>query len=141
MKQNRFIQFCIVFVMLAAAAFILNEYFHFEFGNLNYWDRHGLLFLVFITFFPRLTLLFSSVPFGGLLWWLGWLFVPRILVAVLATVTYWNQNPILVTIAWLVAIGGESTEKTVVVRRSRRASSRGAGPEGDIIDITPDRRG
>lgn len=37
--------------------------------------------------------------------------------AVLATITYWNQNPFLVVISWLVAMGGESSEKMVVINR------------------------
>jgi len=77
--------------------------------------------LIFIAIFPRLTLLFSSVPFGGVLWWLGWIFAPRLLVAILATVNYWNQNKVLVVIAWLIALGGESSEKHVVCTRVGRS--------------------
>lgn len=89
---------------------------------MNFWDAHGLLFVVFMFFFPRLTLLFSSVATGGLLWWLGWVFAPRLLVAVLATTAYWGTNPVLVTLAWFWAIGGESVEKKTVhftVREAR----------------------
>ena len=35
------------------------------FGSGNYWDLHGVFLLGFLTFFPRLALLFSSIPFGG----------------------------------------------------------------------------
>jgi len=98
---------------------IATSFFGVGFGHANFWDFHGVLFLIFISFFPRLTLFFSTVPFGGLLWWLGLIFAPRILVAVLATMTYWNQNPLLVLIAWLVAFGGETSEKYMVVRRTR----------------------
>lgn len=42
---------------------------------------------------------------------------PRFLIAYLATVAYWQTNPILVVIAWLVALGGESSEKTAFIRR------------------------
>ncbi len=85
----------------------------------NFWHAHGLLFLVFITLFPRLTLLFSSVATGGWLWWLGWLAAPRLLVAILATTAYWHTNPVLVVIAWFVAFSGESAEKATVLRRKR----------------------
>lgn len=37
--------------------------------------------------------------------------------AVLATIAYWEQNPILVVISWLMALGGESGEKVVVRNR------------------------
>lgn len=77
----------------------------------DFWDVHGIFFLVFMFFFPRLTLLFSSVAFGGILWWLGWFIAPRLLVAILATIAYWHINPILVIITWFWAFGGESFEK------------------------------
>lgn len=82
----------------------------------SFWLHHGLWFVFFMCFFPRLTLLLSSVPFGGLLWWLGWIFAPRLLVAILATYNYGHTNIILCALTWLWALAGESTEKTVVVR-------------------------
>ena len=52
---------------------------------MDFWQVHGWLFLVAVSFFPRLTMLFAvSAPFG-LLAWVGWLFVPHVTVAVLAT--------------------------------------------------------
>jgi hypothetical protein len=87
------------------------------FGRESYWAHHGVFLLIFLTFFPRLTLLFSSLPFGGLWWWLGFFFLPRYLVAMLATISYGLVNPFLVTCAWVVALAGESTEKYVVKRR------------------------
>ncbi len=86
---------------------------------MNFWDVHGIFFLAFMCFFPRLTLLFSSVASGGLLWWLGWIFAPRLLVAILATTAYWNTNTILVVITWIWALSGETAEKAVVVKRPR----------------------
>lgn len=88
--------------------------------NSNYWDYHGILFLIFITIFPRLTLIISSVPFGGLLWWLGFFIAPRLLVACLATLHYGQQNPLLVTAAWIVALSGETGEKSVIKRQYNR---------------------
>ncbi len=82
----------------------------------SFWLHHGLWFIFFMCFFPRLTLLFSSVPFGGLLWWLGWMFAPRLLVAILATYNYGHTNLILVMLTWIWAFAGEGTEKTVVIR-------------------------
>jgi hypothetical protein len=100
-----------VFFLLVVATSVAMDIFKTEFGTINFWDKHGVFFLFFITVFPRLTLLFSSVPFGGFFWWLGFLFMPRVLVASLATVAYFQTNPILVVIAWLVALGGEVFEK------------------------------
>lgn len=108
----------ILFLALTGAATILMKMSDIPFGNDNFWDNHNIFFLIFITIFPRLTLLFSSVPFGGIFWWLGFIFTPRILVAILATMAYWQQNPILVLISWLVALGGESGEKYYITSRS-----------------------
>lgn len=141
---DRLMKFALVFVFLSAAAYVLSRYFQIELGNANYWDHHGLLFLGLLALFPRLTLLFSSVASGGLIWWLAWIFTPRVLVACLATISYWQQNPFLVAAAWVVAIGGESSEKYVVVRRSylRRMdnpASYSRRARGPVIDIEPNK--
>ncbi len=115
--MRRLAQFLLIFLAVTGAVVLAASFTELEFGTTDFWQRHGAVFLVLITLFPRLTLLFSSVPFGGVFWWLGFLFAPRILVAMLATLTYWSSNPILVTLAWLVALGGESSEKYVIVQR------------------------
>jgi len=98
------------FILLVATA-ILIDVMGMQFGTVNYWDKRGIFFLFFITIFPRLTLLFSSVATGGFVWWLGFVFAPRILVASLATVAYFHTNPVLVVISWMIAVGGEVFEK------------------------------
>lgn len=82
--------------------------------NPNFWDVHGVVFLVCLAVFPRLTLLFSSVATGGFFWWLGWFFTPRLLVAILATLHYVDTNWILVLLSWLWAILFELGEKVTV---------------------------
>jgi len=89
-------------------------------ASMNFWDHHGIFFLVAITFFPRLTLIFSSVPFGGFFWWLGFFFMPRLLVAILATMTYLDSNPVLVYISWVVALFGEVFEKIGLRKKGPR---------------------
>ncbi|HAZ11942.1 MAG: hypothetical protein A2X86_07175 [Bdellovibrionales bacterium GWA2_49_15] len=106
-----FLKGLIVFCILVVTTFLMMDVFRAEFGEIDFFTRHGLFFLLFITLFPRLTLLFSSVPFGGFLWWMGFIFCPRILVACLATITYFRTNPLLVVVSWLVAISGETAEK------------------------------
>lgn len=136
--MSKIIKFLSVFLFLGFAVFISNRYFSVDFRNKNYWDYHGMLFLFFITLFPRLTLLFSSVATGGILWWLGWLFTPRVLVALLATLNYWNQNPFLVVISWLVALGGESSEKVIILKKAKvRTNHFNRIDENEIIDVTP----
>lgn len=106
-----------LFLIITGLSTILIQEFSVEFGTVNYWQNRGVFFLFFVTLFPRLTLLLSSVVSGGFLWWLAWVFSPRILVAYLATVAYWQTNPILVVISWVIALGGETSEKTVVINR------------------------
>ena len=122
----------LIFVGITLMSTLLIKYFGVEFGTINYWGIHGFWFLIFITCFPRLTLFFSSVPFGGLFWWLGFIFAPRLLVACLATVAYWNTNKILVIFAWLVAIGGESSEKYYIHRSTFKHKRPSVG--GNVID-------
>jgi hypothetical protein len=109
----------LIFLAIVGATTLLMQGASFEFGHENFWNNHGVFFLFFIAFFPRLTLLFSNVPFGGLLWFLGFFFAPRLLVATLATIAYWNQNPLLVLIAWVICLSGESSEKYMVHRKMR----------------------
>lgn len=88
--------------------------------NVNFWDVHGIFFLIFITVFPRLTMLFAVSLHFGFLAWLGWLFAPHLTVAILATEYYWQTNPILCVIAWVVALAGTGGEAKMVKMRADR---------------------
>ena len=83
---------------------------------MDFFTNHGVLTLICLAIFPRLTLIFSSFASGGLLWWLGWIFAPHLLVAILA-IPYWETNPVLVIIAWIVALGGTSGETKVATSK------------------------
>ena len=76
----------------------------------------------------------GTIEFGGLIWWLGFFFAPRLLIATLATVAYWNTNQILVILAWLIALGGESSEKFVLTKKMRSAPQKFNQYEGTTID-------
>ena len=91
-------------------------------GSLNFWDVHGLWFIFFMLFFPRLTMLFTGIcsAFSGVWFWIGWVLAPRLTVAILATTIYWQHNIILCVITWIWALSGEGTEKTVVSNKLRR---------------------
>lgn len=116
--RNSLITALFIFLLLAITVGLVNTHFAVEFGRTNFFEVHGVFFLIFITLFPRLTLLFSSVPFGGLFWWLGFFFCPRILVAILATVSYFYTNPVLVVLSWMIALSGELVEKWSLGKRS-----------------------
>ena len=78
---------------------------------MNFWDNHSILFVIAMFFFPRLTMLFATSHGGGVLYWLGWLFAPRLTVAIIATMLYSDSNLIMVVLTWFWALGGESAEK------------------------------
>ena len=80
---------------------------------MNFFNQHEAITLVFLAIFPRLTLLIASFATGGLLWWLGWIFAPHLLVAILS-IPYWDSNPVLVIIAWVMALSGTSTEAKAI---------------------------
>lgn len=115
--MRTFFTIIILFLAITGASTLLINFFNVDFGTVDYWDRHGYWLLFFLATFPRLTLLFSSIPFGGLFWWIGFFFAPRVLVAILATIGYWHTNPLLVIASWLFAISGESSEKYFVQKK------------------------
>ncbi len=117
----------LTFIILCVMTTFAMSFLGIDLGHANYWDKHGLFLLLFLSFFPRLALLFSSIPFGGLFWWLGFFLCPRYLIAVLATLNYWHQDPILVTMSWFIALGGESSEKYYIQKKIRR--------DDDVIDV------
>lgn len=82
---------------------------------MNFFEQHGVITLVCLAIFPRLTLLLASFATGGVLWWLGWIFAPHLLVAILS-LQYWDTNPVLVIVAWVLALGGTSAESRAVSR-------------------------
>jgi len=76
---------------------------------MDFFAHHGVIVLICLAIFPRLTLLIASFATGGLLWWLGWIFAPHLLVAFLS-LPYWNTNPVLVCFAWIIALSGTIAE-------------------------------
>ncbi len=84
---------------------------------MDFFDKYNTLILICLAVFPRLTLLIASFATGGFLWWLGWIFAPHLLVAILA-IPYWDSNPVLVIFAWLIALSGTGAESSVVRRKS-----------------------
>lgn len=126
--KNLLLRGVAVFMVLLVATTISMDVLKLDYGTVNYWDKRGVFFLFFVTIFPRLTLLFSSVAFGGFLWWVGFFICPRILVATLATVAYFQTNPVLVTIAWVIAIGGEVFEKWGIGRGRFQVHTFKGGP-------------
>ena len=135
MKNLAFRGIAIFFVLIVATSLMM-DIFKMDFGTVNFWEKHNVFFLIFIAIFPRLTLLFSSVAFGGFIWWLGFFFCPRILVASLATVAYFHTNPILVCLSLLIALGGEFFEKRGIGRSRFQVRAFKSGPQATYSDET-----
>ena len=85
----------------------------------NFFTHHGVLVLICLALFPRLTLLFAGFLTGGWLWWVGWIFTPHLLVAILA-LPYFHTNPVLVVVAWIMAFSGSSYEARKARKYRRR---------------------
>jgi hypothetical protein len=127
-----------VFLAITGATTILFNYTDIKFGSVDFYINHGWVFLIAMTIFPRITLfvsgfIFHSIEIGGLIWWLGFFFTPRLLIAILATISYWNTNQLLVIISWLIALGGESSEKFVISKRMQ-PTKKYQNYEGTTID-------
>lgn len=80
---------------------------------MNFWAAHGhfvgLILLIGLALFPRITTFFM-VPHFGCLAWIGWVFAPHLLVAIFATYMYWHSNPVLCVFAWIFALAGTGGE-------------------------------
>lgn len=83
---------------------------------MNFWAVHSVFFLMGLVFFPRLTVILFSHVTGGPIFWIFFLVVPRLVIPILAAYHYWDTNPILVVLSFLICLGGETGEKTVVKR-------------------------
>jgi hypothetical protein len=80
---------------------------------MNFWETHSIWFVILMFFFPRLTMLFATTFGGGFFYWIGWFFVPRITVAIIATMLYSETNIVMVIFSWIWALSGEFTEKSI----------------------------
>ncbi len=84
---------------------------------------HPYLLLVGLALFPRITtaamMLWGGLVSGGLLWWLGWIFAPHLLVAFLS-LSYWHSDPVFVVIAWFFALCGTGGETEMARRKLLR---------------------
>ena len=96
---------------------------------MDFFMAHGTLAGVFIlfalAFIPRISmvcmLIWGALTSNGVFWWLGFIFLPHIVVAVEATSHYWDTNPILCVIAWMMAFGGTFGESSAA--KSHRSKS------------------
>ncbi len=76
---------------------------------MDFWAAHGILgglgLCLICVLFPRLTLAAMTLVWGmfdvTLLGFIGWIFIPRIMIAFTATSLYWHTNPVLCVLAWL----------------------------------------
>jgi len=70
----------------------------------NFWNQHTVLFVIGLVLWPRMLLIyFGLLPPMTIPPILGMIFVPRLFLAGTMTAMYWDTNPILVTICWIMA--------------------------------------
>jgi len=91
-------------------------------ASANFWEVHNIFFLLGLVFFPRITVIFFSYVIAGPLFWIFFLFFPRIVIPILAAYHYWDTNPVLVVLSFIISLSAETGEKkvihkTIVVRR------------------------
>lgn len=79
---------------------------------MDFWALHGILFLLGLMFFPRITVWFFSAVTGGFIFWLFFLLMPRLFIAIIAIYNFWDTNPVLVVFGCLWCMAGEGGEKT-----------------------------
>tara|TARA_B100000029_G_C17231910_1_gene835682 strand:+ start:322 stop:633 length:312 start_codon:yes stop_codon:yes gene_type:complete len=101
----------------------------------DFWSNHNIIFLIGLTLFPRISLFFCNINFS-IFTLFGWLIIPRITIAVFATIYYLNSNPILVLLSWFFALSGETVEKKYGTKISYkyRTKSNTTKPEYEIIE-------
>ena len=81
---------------------------------MDFWEVHGFWFIFFMFLFPRITMMCTGIFLGWMspLFFFGWLLLPRLTVAIIASMLYFNSNPVLCVFTWFWALGGECTEKS-----------------------------
>ena len=99
----------------------------------NFWAYHSIFLLIGLTLFPRISLFFCNIP-TSLLFWLGWFLLPRIVIAINATIYYLDTNPILVIISWIIALSGESAEKKYTYKFKQNTFNKKRDIDYQIID-------
>lgn len=92
---------------------IAQHFYQITFPTQNFFLFHSFFYLFGLSIFPRITLLISA-SLGGILWWIGFIFFPRLLIAILASYYYFATNPFLVFLSWVIAINGENLEKKLL---------------------------
>lgn len=110
MRKTLFLMMILVLTLAGCSTQVVTP------SGTDFWTNHGYLQLLGWFFFPRIMFWFFSVMTGGIWFWVGVLFVPRVMIAFWATTYYWNTNPILCVFAWIYALTGEGTEKTLASR-------------------------
>ena len=109
----------------------------------NFWSHHSIFLLIGLTFFPRVSLLlFCNIPYDFLLTnkililfhWLGWFFLPRIVISIYATIYYLDTNIILVFLSWFIALSGESAEKSYSYKINQNRKNKFRDIDYEIIN-------
>jgi len=88
---------------------------------MDFWELHGIWFIIFLAIFPRITMVVTGIfsAFLGPLFFFGWLLFPRITIAILASMIYFDTNPVLCVLSWFWAFGGTRVEYNTAMKCHR----------------------
>lgn len=72
---------------------------------MDFWNQHDIWFVIGLILWPRVLLIyFGLIPPMSIPPILGMTLIPRLSLAGIMTSTYWETNPTLVVICWIMAI-------------------------------------
>ena len=72
---------------------------------MDFWIQHSIWFILGLLLWPRMLLIyFGLIPTMSVPPILGMLMVPRMFLAGILTPMYWETNPILISICWILAV-------------------------------------
>jgi len=71
----------------------------------DFWAQHSILFVIGLILWPRILLIyFGFIAPMSIPPILGMVFVPRMFLTGILTPMYWEVNPILIVICWILSV-------------------------------------
>ena len=72
---------------------------------MDFWNDHSIFFFLALIFIPRLSMVyFGMIAQSSVGAIAGWIFVPRITMAIVFSGMYYDNNPTLIVFFWIIAV-------------------------------------
>jgi hypothetical protein len=72
---------------------------------MEFWSQHGLVFLIGMLLWPRMMMIYyGSIPPQSISSILEFALIPRIFLASILTPIYYDTNPTMISIYWILAV-------------------------------------